>query len=142
MRSNIITIKGESGDSEEFIKSINKIMTGLIDKFQINEICIIKIKNWFDHKWLNYSGKSVVQFHGGGLVNDSALKNEWREKITVPPFNPNRVLSETVYRVQPIDNKRFEKPLHKQKTATTIFTTEFLSIQRMDYLFGIPRTQN
>ncbi len=105
------------GDAPEFIKLINKIMLGLIERFQINEVCLVRIKNWFDHKWLNYSGKSVVQFHGGGIVIDSALNNEWREKITVPPFNPNRVLSETFFRIKPTENKMFEKPLHITKDS-------------------------
>ena len=105
------------GDAQDFIKSINKIMLGLIEKFQINEVCLVRIKNWFDHKWLNYSGISVVQFHGGAGLIDSALKDEWREKITVPPFNPNRVLSETFFRIKPTENKMFEKSLHITKDS-------------------------
>jgi len=105
------------GDAQDFIKSINKVMFGLIEKFQINEVCLVRIKNWFDHKWLNYSGKSVIQFQGGAGLIDSSLKNEWREKITVPPFNPNRVLSETFFRMKPTENKMFEKPLHITKNS-------------------------
>ena len=107
----------ESGDADDFIISVNKIVGKLIDKKDINEICLIKIKNWFDHKWLNYSGKSVVEFRGGAGLIDSSLNNEWREKITVPPFNPNRVLSELFFRIEPTDNKMFEKNLHKKKDS-------------------------
>ena len=109
-----LNIKIEEGDAQEFIKIINEIITGLIENFQIDEICLIKIKNWFDHKWLNYSGKSVVQFHGGHFI-EASLQNEWREKITVPPFNPNRVLLETFYRMRQTDNRMFENSLHKTK---------------------------
>jgi hypothetical protein len=105
------------GDAQDFIKSINKIILGLIEKFQITEISLVRIKNWFDHKWLNYSGKSVVQFHGGAGLVDSSLNNEWREKITVPPFNPNRVLSEIYFRMKPTENKMFEKSLHTTKDS-------------------------
>jgi hypothetical protein len=110
-------IKVKNGDAPEFIKSINKIMVGLVEKFQIKEVCLIRIKNWFDHKWLNYSGKTVVEFRGGAGLIDSSLENEWREKITVPPFNPNRVLSELFFRIEPIENKMFEKTLHKIKDS-------------------------
>ena len=110
-------IKIESGDANNFIIILNKMITGLVGKFQISEVCLIKIKNWFDHKWLNYSGKSVVQFHGGAGLIDSSLNNEWREKITVPPFNPNRVLSELFFRTQQTDNKMFEKTLHTWKDS-------------------------
>lgn len=110
-------IKTEKGDSQEFIKIINKVMLGLVEKFQIEEVSLIRIKNWFDHKWLNYSGKSVVQFHGGAGLFDSSLNNEWREKITVPPFNPNRVLSELFFRMVNTENKMFEKILHTTKDS-------------------------
>ena len=110
-------IKIETGDANDFIISLNKIIAGLVDKFQIKEICLIKIKNWFDHKWLNYSGISVVEFPGGAGLIDSALNNEWREKITVPPFNPNRVLSELFYRTEQTKNKMFEKTLHTTKDS-------------------------
>lgn len=110
-------IKIESGDANDFINNLNKIVGKLIDQFGINEVCIIKIKNWFDHKWLNYSGKSVVEFRGGGGLIDSSLNNEWREKITVPPFNPNRILSEYFYRMEATDNKIFERNLHKTKDS-------------------------
>ena len=48
---------------------------------------------------------------------DSSLNNEWREKITVPPFNPNRVLSETFFRIKPTKNKMIEKRLHITKES-------------------------
>ncbi len=97
----------ESEDADDFIISLNKIVGKLIDKKDIDEVCLIRIKNWFDHKWLNYSGKSVVEYRGGAGLFDSSLNNEWREKITVPPFNPNRVLSELFFRIEPTDNKMF-----------------------------------
>jgi hypothetical protein len=111
-----LKIKVDYGDANEFIEIMDKIIMGLVEKFQIDEILLVKIKNWFDHKWLNYSGKSVVQFQGGHLI-ETALQDEWREKITVPPFNPNRVLSETFYRIRQTDNKIFENSLHKTKNS-------------------------
>jgi hypothetical protein len=110
-------IKIELGDANDFIISLNKIVGKFIDEMDINEICLIRIKNWFDHKWLNYSGKSVIEYRGGGGLIDSSLNNEWREKITVPPFNPNRVLSELFFRIEPTDNKMFEKNLHTKKDS-------------------------
>jgi len=86
-------IKIEEGDSSGFIKIINKIVSLTILQFGIEEICFIKIKNWFDHKWLNFSGNSVIHFDSGGMLpREAALQEEWREKITVPPFNPNQVI--------------------------------------------------
>ena len=109
-------IKIESGDAPAFIKSLNNLITSLIDKYQFDEIFIIQINNWFDHKWLNYSGKSVVQFHGGHFI-ESALENEWREKVTIPPSNPNRILSEKVFNLKTSDNKKTVKQLHSTKAS-------------------------
>lgn len=111
-------IKVDEGDSTAFIDHINKIVSLLTYQYGIDEIRYTKINNWFDHKWLNYSGKAVVKFDFGGLKafdnrNDSSLDNQWKEKITVPPFHPNRVIYERYFRKVPVENKMFEYELHK-----------------------------
>lgn len=111
----ILDIEVKKDDAPEFIELINKIMRSLIDDHSIKEICKIRIKNWFDHKWLNFSGKAVIPFNG--IKVDSALEEKWEQKITVPPFHPNRVLSETFFRKRPSENKIFEKRLHRVKTS-------------------------
>lgn len=103
-------------DAPTFIKNINSIVTSLIYRSKFDEVFIIKINNWFDNKWLNYSGKSVVQFHGGHFI-ETALQNEWREKITIPPFNPKRVLSEKIFAINTSINKRWDKKIHKAKAS-------------------------
>ena len=86
-------IKIEEGDAPEFIHMVNTIMETMVFQYSIKEIVFVKIKNWFDHKWLNYSGKTVVPFDFGGLIErDVALENVWRDKISIPPFNPKRVI--------------------------------------------------
>ncbi len=109
-------IKTEIGDAPDFIKSINNLITTLIDKYKFDEVFIIQINNWFDHRWLNYSGKSVVQFHGGYFI-ESTLENEWREKVTIPPFNPNRILSEKIFNFKAFDKRKFVRQLHSTKAS-------------------------
>ena len=84
-------IKTQEDDAPDFIEIVSKIMVAMIFDYDIAEVVYVKIKNWFDHKWLNYSGKSVVRFDGGLRIG-SALENVCSEKITIPPFNPNRVI--------------------------------------------------
>ena len=107
-------IKVDSGDSVIFIQNINKITERFVEKCEIEELFFIKVENWFDHKWLNYSGKSVIQFHGGPFL-ESALQNEWRDKITVPPFNPSRIISEIFIKIGFSQPKSFHKKLHSLK---------------------------
>jgi hypothetical protein len=114
-------IKPDKQDAPEFIKIINLIMGHMVYQYGIHEVCKIKIKNWFDHKWLNYSGKSVIHAEENYDSEHPVLQDEWRKKITVPPFNPNRVISEDFLKKQETGNKRFEKVLpfekvlHKEK---------------------------
>ncbi len=113
-------IKIEEGDAPEFIEMVNKIMEAMIFKYNVGEVAFVKIKNWFDHKWLNYSGKTVVlfDFHGLKGFYDSALENVWRDKITIPPFNPNRVIYSKFFRKKETGNRKIEKKIHQWRIST------------------------
>ena len=60
---------------------------------------MIRIDNWFDHKWLTFSGKGIVFFDFGGLRGreDVALGEFHMDQVTFPPFNINRVRSQTYF---------------------------------------------
>ena len=108
----------EKDDDPEFIEIVNKIIGALVFQWNIDEIMIIKIKNWFDHKWLNYSGKKLIHFEGTLHPDKVALENDWKERVTFPPFNPNRVISEQYFRKRETGNKQFEKVVHKPQRST------------------------
>ena len=57
-------IKIDDGDAVEFVHQVNSILEALVDNYDIGEVVFVKIKNCFDVKWLNYSGKSIVHFPG------------------------------------------------------------------------------
>jgi hypothetical protein len=95
---NEIHINCSEDENPNFIKIVEEITNELIIKHDVTELSLVKIKNWFDSKWLNYSGKGLIA--------------EWKEKITVPPFNPNRVLSEILFKLKDHNNKALGKPLH------------------------------
>ena len=111
-------IEPEEGDSEDFIELVNRIMAVNIFQWKIDEIMNIRIKNWFDHKWLNYSGKKIIHFEYTTHPDAVAITDDWKEKITFPPFNPNRVLSEQYFRKRPTENKSFERVIHKKQRST------------------------
>lgn len=114
-------VKVEEGDAPEFIEIINEIMGTLVFQYSIKEVVFIKIKNWFDHKWLNYSGKTVVPFYSGGLENfpEVALRDVWRDKVSIPPFNPNRVIYSKYFYKQPTGNKRIKYKIHRKRNASS-----------------------
>jgi hypothetical protein len=112
-------IKNEEGDAEEFIEIVNKIMGILIFQYSIKEVVFVKIENWFDHKWLKYSGKTVIPFYSFGLKNfpDVSLESVWRDKISILPFNPNRVIYSKFFYKQPTGNKNIQKKIHKYRIS-------------------------
>ena len=116
--TNQVKLKIEKGDSPEFIELVSIIINRLSDKLEIDEISIVKIKNWFDHKWLNYSGKGLIHFEKTLNPDRVALANFWKDKITVPPFNPNRVLTEQIFIRHKTGNKNFENILHLDQRST------------------------
>ncbi|HFA48578.1 MAG TPA: hypothetical protein ENJ95_06105 [Bacteroidetes bacterium] len=118
MKNKLFKIPIDETDSQGFVDIVNVISTSISKREELNEVSITKIKNWFDHKWLNYSGKAVVPFESGGLlpVNES-LEPKWKSKITAPPFNPNRILWRRNYFISGQINGKFLNRLHRNQTS-------------------------
>ena len=76
-------------DDPSFISLANRLLDTAIAGHRPAEVYLIRIDRWFDAKWLNFSGKIL-----GAL-------GVWQKPITVPPFHPNRVWSETHFSSAP-----------------------------------------
>ena len=83
----------ESTDDPAFLLILEKILTAIIFKNSPINIFIIRIDNWFDHKWLNFSGMGKLGTKGIG-ESETKLVEFYPDQITLPPFNPNRVVSQ------------------------------------------------
>jgi hypothetical protein len=83
-------------DDPQFISLLNNLLRGLTEKEAYQELWIIQIDNWFDHKWLRFSGIGKVPFRFPAFMkrDDGALDEFYQEKVTFPPFTPNRVLGQ------------------------------------------------
>ncbi len=118
MKKKLFRLPLDETDSQNFIDIVNLLSSSIVQKEGTNEISIVKIRNWFDHKWLNFSGKGVVPFESRGVLDvDAAVEPIWRESITIPPFNPKRVIWEKSYFMNGQTNSRFLKPLHVSKPS-------------------------
>jgi hypothetical protein len=85
-------------DDPYFVASLVAIVNGLGKRNEPDELWVIKIDNWFDQKWLRFSGIGVVDFNWGGLNRfDAALDEFYQNKVTFPPFNPNRIVSQSSF---------------------------------------------
>ena len=77
-----MTIECGQDDAPDFITNIEELVNGLLAVEAPSSLRLIKIDNWFGPKWLGFSGKIL-----GALGVSMA-------KLTIPPFVPNRVVSE------------------------------------------------
>ena len=91
-----ISITPGETDDPYFITLVNHLATGLTRHSQPAELWIIQIDNWFDHKWLRFSGIGVVDFPlPAGYVGWYGAQAEFfQDKVTHPPFTPSRVVSQ------------------------------------------------
>lgn len=70
-------------ENKAFRRIYFRIISGFIYTHKPKDLFLFTVDNWFDSKWLNFSGKAL------GAVG------VWKAATTVPPFNPNRIKYET-----------------------------------------------
>jgi hypothetical protein len=79
------------GDDGWFIEIVHRVIAGELDAKPVEELFIVRIDNWFDHKWRNFSGRDLgaISVWQGGAAT------------TFPPFSPNRVIAQHHYGERP-----------------------------------------
>jgi hypothetical protein len=102
-----IHIEVNDTDDPGFIASLNALVLSYTKSHLPEQVWIILIDNWFDHKWLRFSGNGAIAWQreiGGitlnrfGLDQWDAVKAEFhRDKLTFPPFSPSRVIGQRSY---------------------------------------------
>jgi len=86
----IVDIPYKDGDDKTYLAAVCSLVASLAGGQRPTDIYVTRVRKWFDRKWLNYSGKGRVAFHGWDRV-DTALDAMWREKLTFPPFSPKQI---------------------------------------------------
>ncbi len=86
----------EPDDDPAFLACVDRIIAGLVEWKAPEQVYLVRIVNWFDHKWLRFSGIGRVPFDG--LSIHTALDEFSQEQVTFPPFTPNRVVAQHCYR--------------------------------------------
>jgi len=69
-------------DDPWFIANIENVAHHATAAYEADQLFLIHVKGWFDHKWLKYSGNVL------GVVGI------WKKDVTVPTFHLNRILVE------------------------------------------------
>ena len=81
----MIELESNRNDDVQFVVLASHLLNNLIRRHSPKEIYVIQIDHWFDHKWQYFAGKTI-----GAL-------GVWHSSLTVPPFDPDRVVSQTYF---------------------------------------------
>jgi hypothetical protein len=117
----IIDLPLETSDDPTFLLAVSAITAAVIHDEGSAEVRVIRIANWFDHKWLDFSGKGRVPFDSPFPSHPGvALDAMSQTHTTFPPFTPSRVLDQRRYRrVAPDGGVRDDdaRPVHPPAKA-------------------------
>ncbi len=96
--------EAKSDDAPEFLEFVQAVVSGAISCYRPRRFRIVRLDNWFGPKWLGFSGKRL-----GALATR-------KERLTVPPFVPRRVVEETQWErtEQGFRPTVPEEPLHRR----------------------------
>lgn len=85
----------EPRDDPTFLAMVDRVIAGLVQNEQPDDVHLVHLNNWFGPKWLKYSGRGVVAFPEGYDVDILvALDDHYQEQLTFPPFARNRVVAQ------------------------------------------------
>jgi len=118
-----LEIPSHPNDDPLFIDLACRAIAAELQGKAAQEVFVIRIDNWFDHKWLNFSGIGRVGFRWNVPNGPDTALDEFRQgKATFPPFSPNRVVEE--HRFQRGENGSYslvkDAPLvHSQTRASS-----------------------
>ncbi|MHC4744673.1 MAG: hypothetical protein ACYS8Z_22390 [Planctomycetota bacterium] len=89
----------QTDDDPAFLALVDRVIDTLIRDHEPAELFVVRIKNWFDYKWLRFSGMGMVPFDSGHPQPEAALGEFRRKELTFPPFTPSRVLAQHYFRL-------------------------------------------
>jgi hypothetical protein len=89
----------EPDDDPAFLNCVDRIIAAVIDRQAPEELYLVRIANWFDHKWLRFSGIGRVARHGSSI--HTVLDEFSQEQLTFPPFTPSRVVTQHYFNRDP-----------------------------------------
>jgi hypothetical protein len=92
-----VNVSIDNSDDPGFIEPLNRIVEQVVTSYAPQQVWLIRIDNWFDHKWLKFSGQgksaSDIPLEGWETVKTEF----YRDRVTFPPFTPSRVINQYSY---------------------------------------------
>jgi hypothetical protein len=100
-------------DDPGFVSLLESMIMNLLKESATEEVYVFQLNNWFDHKWLNYSGQGVLSGEDDEQADQVKLTEFHKKRITIPAFNPKRIILQKYYRKNKDNNYR-EAPLPRE----------------------------
>jgi hypothetical protein len=119
----------EPRDDPAFLAVVDRVIATLVLQDRPEEVYLVHIDNWFDKKWLRYSGYGVVAFPAGYPWFPTVKEEHSQDQLTFPPFTPNRVVAQYLFGrvadgayeeqapahlIHPLRRERSAKNLHRR----------------------------
>lgn len=83
------------GDAAPFVDRVDRVVSGLVFRYRPPLVGLVRIRRWFDHRWLGFSGKGRVFFDSAFPSDPCVALDAFRQdQLTFPPFVPTRVAAE------------------------------------------------
>ncbi len=84
-----------SSDDPSFVDLVCGVLAGELGAKAAEEIFVVRVDNWFDYKWRNFSGIGRFAFASAFEDGQDTALHEFRQaKATFPPFSPERIVAE------------------------------------------------
>ena len=90
----------QDDDAKGFIAQVEHCTNGILQTYTPPKLILIKIDNWFGSRWLRFSGKFLGEL------------GVWYSTLRVPPFVPNRVISERQFTAPDYLTGAAQQPIH------------------------------
>jgi hypothetical protein len=92
----MIELNPQDGDDRRFLEIVGRIVAVIPEA--IRDIWIVRIDNWFDHKWLRFSGIGRVPFEHHRPSHPGVALDEFsQDQLTFPPFSPSRIVRQDLW---------------------------------------------
>ena len=96
-------------DATEFVEQIGCAVNGLLSRYLPATLVVVKIDNWFGKRWLGFCGKFL------GVAGVTLKTHSTPPKhIRIPPFVPERVVSQHRFTAPSYDEIEPGELVHRQ----------------------------
>ncbi|MGA8366894.1 MAG: hypothetical protein ACLQMT_01675 [Candidatus Acidiferrales bacterium] len=97
----MVQLRPTKNDDSQFVRLLQNVVEGILAEAESDDLYVVTIDNWFDHKWLKFSGIGVVPFEFPAFMNrEDALGEFHQDNVTLPPFSPKRVVCQSHFHKQ------------------------------------------